>query len=187
MGARLKLLRKKNGWTLEALAQQTGLTKSYLSKIERGLSVPSIAAALKLAHALRIGVEQLFSEGGAETRMAVVRAAERTPIATTGSAASSVYEGIATELAHKRLLPFIVYPAMDFADSVFKEHDGEELMFVHRGKVEIAFPDRSVQLEAGDSLYFDAQTPHRLRSLGSKPAQVLVVVYDPETAEAAVR
>ncbi|MDZ4328674.1 MAG: helix-turn-helix transcriptional regulator, partial [Pseudomonas sp.] len=48
MSIRLKLLRKKLGVTLEALAEKSGMTKSYLSKVERGLNTPSIAAALKL-------------------------------------------------------------------------------------------------------------------------------------------
>lgn len=62
MSMRLKLLRKKLGVTLETLAEKTGLTKSYLSKVERGLNTPSIAAALKLAKALNVQVEELFSE-----------------------------------------------------------------------------------------------------------------------------
>ena len=47
MSIRLKVLRKKLGLTLETLAEKTAMTKSYLSKVERGLNTPSIAAALK--------------------------------------------------------------------------------------------------------------------------------------------
>ena len=43
MSIRLKLLRKKLGVTLETLAEKSGMTKSYLSKVERGLNTPSIA------------------------------------------------------------------------------------------------------------------------------------------------
>ena len=60
MSIRLKLLRKKLGITLEQLADKSGMTKSYLSKVERGLNTPSIAAALKLARALNVNVEELF-------------------------------------------------------------------------------------------------------------------------------
>ncbi|SDY35718.1 transcriptional regulator, XRE family with cupin sensor [Lysobacter sp. yr284] len=179
MAARLRSLRKKYGWTIEALAQQTGLTKSYLSKVERGLSVPSIAVALKLAHAFKIDVEQLFSdEAGERASYTVVRAGERTPIARSGKASKPAYEGIATQLSHKRLLPFMMYPPPDFATSEFKEHAGEELMFVHKGEVEVMLAGHSVLLGVGDSLYFDAQIPHRLRSTGGEQAQVLVVVHD---------
>ncbi|MFC5742752.1 helix-turn-helix domain-containing protein [Dyella tabacisoli] len=181
MAARLKLLRKKHGWTLEALAGQTGLTKSYLSKVERGLSVPSIAVALKLAHALRIDVEQLFSEKVGQQPITIVRAGERSPIAMTGKSDKPVYEGIATQLGHKMLLPFMMYPPKDFATSAFKEHAGEELLFVHKGKVEVDFAGKDVQLDVGDCAYFDARIPHRMRSIGRMQAEVLIVVYDDKT------
>ena len=45
MSTRLKLLRQQHGLSLEQLAQRSGLTKSYVSKVERGLSTPSIASA----------------------------------------------------------------------------------------------------------------------------------------------
>lgn len=59
MSTRLKLLRQQHGLSLEQLAQRSGLTKSYVSKVERGLSTPSIASALKLARALAVDVAQL--------------------------------------------------------------------------------------------------------------------------------
>ena len=44
MSVRIKLLRHQHGLSLEQLAQRSGLTKSYLSKVERGLCTPSISA-----------------------------------------------------------------------------------------------------------------------------------------------
>jgi transcriptional regulator with XRE-family HTH domain len=62
MSIRLKQLRRQKQWSLETLAEQTALTKSYLSKVERGLSVPSIAVALRLAREFGVNVEELFSD-----------------------------------------------------------------------------------------------------------------------------
>mgnify|MGYP006186936931 CR=1 FL=1 len=78
MSIRLKVLRKKLGLTLETLAEKTAMTKSYLSKVERGLNTPSIAAALKLARALNVNVEELFAEDQpAQARYSLVRRGER--------------------------------------------------------------------------------------------------------------
>ena len=52
MTLNLKFLRVQSGMTLEQLATDSGLTRSYLSKLERGLSSPSIGSALKIAKAL---------------------------------------------------------------------------------------------------------------------------------------
>ena len=174
MSIRLKLLRKKLGVTLEALAEKSGMTKSYLSKVERGLNTPSIAAALKLAKALNVKVEELFSEDSVSLdSYSLVRSHER-PDTSPG------YAVLAHQVSERSLLPFIIYPPPEFTDKTFKEHLGEEFLFVHEGQVEVDFMNERVILERGDALHFNAQKPHRLRSVGDVQAQLLVVVHSAE-------
>lgn len=175
MSVRLKLLRKQKGWSLEVLADQTGLTKSYLSKVERGLSVPSIAVALNLSKALEVDVEELFSAGASRSSITLTRAAERTPMGAPTRKEKSV-ETIAANVAPKRMQPFVVYPPKDFVTSAFKEHEGEEFLFVHKGSIEVEFPTETMLLHTGDSIYFNALIPHRTRSIGEIQAEILVVV-----------
>ena len=162
------------------MAEQAGLTKSYLSKIERGVSVPSIAVALKLSKALQVDVEQLFSDVHDRAAIAITRASERTPMGAPSSKQPRMVESIAADVAPKKLLPFIVYPPADFVASAFKEHEGEEFLFVHKGRIEIEFPNETVPLKTGDSIYFNALIPHRIRSVGAVQAEVLVVVSSDE-------
>ncbi|POM16951.1 HTH-type transcriptional regulator SutR [Burkholderia cepacia] len=179
MTIRLKLLRKQKGWTLDVLADETGLTKSYLSKVERGLSVPSIAVALKLSKALNVDVEQLFSESRNRELITVTRAGERTAMGAAADSHAHRFESIAAGVAPKKMLPFVVHPPHEFVASTFREHEGEEFLFVHKGRVEIEFPNETVQLKTGDSVYFNALIPHRTRSLGAAQAEILVIVsYD---------
>ncbi|KVD84596.1 DNA-binding protein [Burkholderia sp. ABCPW 14] len=180
MTIRLKLLRKQKGWTLDVLAEATGLTKSYLSKVERGISVPSIAVALKLSKALQVDVERLFSDSRDRELITVTRASERTSMGSGASARARTYESIAAGVAPKRLLPFIVHPPRDYVSSAFREHEGEEMLFVHKGSVEIEFPNETIKLKTGDSVYFNALIPHRMRSVGATQAEVLVVVSNEE-------
>ena len=53
---RLRTLRRQQSLSLEQLGERTGLTKSYLSKLERGLSEPSISTVLRLAEAYGVGL-----------------------------------------------------------------------------------------------------------------------------------
>ncbi|EJT83540.1 XRE family transcriptional regulator [Pseudomonas putida S11] len=97
MSIRLKLLRKKLGMTLELLADKTGMTKSYLSKVERGLNTPSIAAALKLARALNVNVEELFAEEQTgQNRYSLVRHGERQ--ALVGDGAGPGYSALTSQV-----------------------------------------------------------------------------------------
>lgn len=176
MSIRLKLLRKKLGMTLEMLAEKTGMTKSYLSKVERGLNTPSIAAALKLARALNVNVEELFAEEQVgQSRYSLVRHGERQ--ALVGDGQGPGYAALTSQVGQRSLLPFLIQPPNEFSDPTFKEHLGEEFLFVHAGQVEVDFMNERVLLEQGDALHFNAQTPHRLRSVGAQPAQLLVVVH----------
>ena len=63
-----------------------------------------------------------------------------------------------------------------FIDKRLFEHDGEELMFVLSGNVEVEVSGKFYRLSEGDTLYFDAHLSHRSRSLGKKYAEVLIVV-----------
>ncbi|CAM3024500.1 XRE family transcriptional regulator [Prescottella defluvii] len=164
--------------TLEALAESTGLTKSYLSKVERGISTPSIAVALKIARALDADVGQLFSDGLDTDTMAVERHDERMP-ADDGPGAA-VYDPIAARMVGKAMQPFIVHPTTEHGAD-YMEHPGEEFIFVTKGTVEVSIPNQVITLDQGDSLYFDANTPHRVRSVSPARAELVVVVHDKDT------
>ncbi|MCD2153266.1 XRE family transcriptional regulator [Rhodococcus sp. IEGM 1406] len=176
MAAFLRTHRRRAGLTLEGLAEQTGLTKSYLSKVERGISTPSIAVALKIARVLDADVGQLFSDSMEGNAMTIVRAKDRV-IDPASSVQSSVYDPIAPSMVGKAMQPFVVHPASAMGPK-FMDHTGEEFVFVHSGSVEFEIPGQTMHLDAGDSLYFDANTPHRMRSVSADRAVVLVVVYD---------
>lgn len=179
MSLRLKQLRRQKNWSLETLAEQTGLTKSYLSKVERGLSVPSIAVAIKLARELGADVEELFSDQASTTDIAITRVSERTAVAHPGADKHAV-RSIASGAFAKHMLPFVVYPTAEFSASAFKEHEGDEFLFVHAGTIEVAFPAVTYQLETGDSLYFNALVPHKMRTTGPVQAEVLIVLSHDE-------
>lgn len=166
MTALLRAVRKQRGLTLEALAQQTGLTKSYLSKIERRRSTPSIAVALKVAKALDVDVGRLFSEEAAHEKITVERAA---------NAQGGRYRVLASSLLGKSMSPFVVRPTEQPADDPHPEHTGQEFLFVHAGTVELDYGDQTFTLGPGDSAYFDASIGHQVRAVGAEPAEVVVV------------
>lgn len=168
MTALLRTVRKQRGLTLEGLAEQTGLTKSYLSKIERRRSTPSIAVALKVARALDVDVAQLFAERSDEEKIAIDRAVDR-------RAGNQRYRAIAAGLLGKSMAPFVVQPTGDVTADPHPVHSGQEFVFVHAGVVELEYGDQTVQLATGDSAYFDAAISHRIRAVGTGRTEVVVV------------
>jgi transcriptional regulator with XRE-family HTH domain len=175
--ARLSALRTLNGLSLEELARRAGLTKSYLSKLERGVSQPSIATVLKLAKAFGVSSDKLLSQAPQGDDVVLVRKGERVPFSRVEGRAGYAYEAIAAHRVDKAMTPFVMRPPLrSLAKADLVTHAGEELVFVISGEMEIVFADRSITLQAGDSVYFDASIPHRSRSLGKVVAEALVVV-----------
>ncbi|MFD1831257.1 helix-turn-helix domain-containing protein [Streptomyces desertarenae] len=174
---RVRQLRKERLMTLEALAERAGVTKSYLSKVERGQSVPSIAVSASLAKALDVPLDTLFADAEELAEVTVTRAGERQPL-TSDREPGTRYEGIALQAGSKRMTPFMLHPPHDTGPVPFRDHPGEEFLFVHRGRAELIFPSRTVTLETGDSAYFKATTPHKVRSLGAERAALLLLVAD---------
>lgn len=166
MTALLRAVRRERGLTLEGLAAATGLTKSYLSKVERGLSTPSIAVALKVARALDVDVGRLFSDEAASEKIAVDRA---------GRQPGERYRALGAALLGKSMSPFVVRPIEHAADDPHPVHAGQEFVFVHSGAVELDYGDTTLSLGTGDSAYFDAAIGHTLRAVGGEPAEVVVV------------
>ncbi len=184
MMLQIRPLRRQLGLSLQALAEASGLTRSYLSKVERGLCVPSIAAALKIAAAMGVDVAHLFGDVATHAPVTVVRRTDRLRLERSGAEGANVLEALAAEVGAKRMLPFIVEPSLAFAHGPqVSGHAGEEFLFVLKGRIEIAFPDRVESLGAGDAVYFDAWVPHRLRSVGRIQASALVVIADAETRD----
>lgn len=171
MTALLRAVRRQRGLTLERLAEQTGLTKSYLSKIERRQSTPSIAVALKVARALNVDVGRLFSDEAAEEKITVDRAEDR------GGADGQRYRALASALLGKSMSPFVVRPTDNLADDPRPEHAGQEFVFVHAGTVELDYGDQTITLGIGDSAYFDASVGHKFRAVGAERAEVVVVAH----------
>ncbi|MCV7380168.1 DNA-binding protein [Mycobacterium alsense] len=167
MTALLRAVRRQRGLTLEQLAEQSGLTKSYLSKIERRQCTPSIAVALRVARALDVDVGRLFSDDAAAEKITVDRA--------PGGRGGERYRALASSLLGKSMSPFVVRPTGNPADDPHPEHAGQEFVFVHAGRVELEYGDQTLTLGAGDSAYFDATVSHKLRAVGAERAEVVVV------------
>ncbi|HEU4361411.1 MAG TPA: XRE family transcriptional regulator [Mycobacterium sp.] len=171
MTALLRTVRRQRGLTLEGLAELTGLTKSYLSKIERRRSTPSIAVAMRVARALDVDVAQLFSERSDQEKLAIDRAADR-------RADRQRYRAMAAGLLGKLMSPFVVEPTGQYSGDPHLVHTGQEFVFVHAGVIELEYGDQTLTLAAGDSAYFDASISHRIRAVGDSPSEVVVVTTD---------
>jgi transcriptional regulator with XRE-family HTH domain len=170
---RLRPLRRARALTLEDLAKRTGLTKSYLSKVERGTAGCSIATAFKLARAFDFNVGELFGLDAASQDYAVVRKEQRKSFSRKGQTVEAIAPGLNRSLfqafvMHPRRSPGRLPPRV--------RHSGQELIFVLKGSMAVSFPHDTIKLSEGDSLVFNGELPHQIFSIGAHAARALVVI-----------
>jgi len=184
LGEHLKALRAARGMTLERLAAATGLTKSYLSKIQNSRKLPPIATLSRIAQALGTGIGSFFGDIlEAREGASVVRKDERLPVVRGGTAFGYDYVSLAHKRLSKRMEPFVFTFPSKIDRHVFFDHGGEEFVFILSGRVVFQVGDERHTLEEGDSIYFDAAIPHRGWSVGRDDARALVVVHATERSE----
>lgn len=184
LGQRIAALRAEVGFTLDRLAVEAGFTKGYLSKIENSKVIPPIGTLVKIAQVLNTDLANLFGNDmpdvANDEAICIVRSWEGETAVRGGSSFGYDYVALAHKRHHKKMEPFImVFPSEVDKDIRF-EHEGEEFMFILSGKVEfeaeIGGRMKTWVLSAGDSAYFDAEIPHRGRSLRGE-SRALVVIY----------
>jgi len=177
LGARVRELRKEQGWTLEQAARQAGLARSTLSKIENGQMSPTYDALKKLATGLRISVPQLFTPPVRDQvtgRMSLTRLGEGQAQAT----ATYEHELLAETLTRKRMLPYrarVRARRMEEFDG-WVRHDGEEFLYVLTGMIRLYTEFyEPVEMRRGDSAYYDAAMGHNVVSVSPEDATILWV------------
>ncbi len=172
MSATLRVLRVQSGLTLEDLASVTNLTRSYLSKIERGISTPSISSALRIARALDVPIESLFDADQTVEPVSIIRSRGARDENRKGT-----LQLAAGASPQRHMLAFVSHP--DDTKSPANptgHHEGEELIYVLAGTIELKLVNRIEVLEIGDCAHFDSTVPHKISSLSGPDAKVLIVV-----------
>ena len=181
LAARVRELRKSRGWTLEQAANQAGLARSTLSKIENGQMSPTWEALKKVATGLEISVPQLFTApktGQVNGRRTITKAGEGEAHIT----ATYEHELLAGALTTKRMLP---YRARVRARSMedfegWVRHDGEEFLLVLTGAIQLYTEFyEPVEMRRGDSAYYDASMGHNVVSVSDEDATILWVTSLP--------
>lgn len=171
VGARVRSLRRERGLTIEQLAAATGLTKGFISQLERDRTAPSLASIARICEALGVRLSHIF-EG--EPAPALVRRHERPrvdrPLLSQSHLLSSRdeerFQAIESEIA----------PGAGAGDELDSLPGEMEFVYVLAGSLELQVGDETHVLEEGDALTYPLSKPHTWRN-GSKtePARVLWV------------
>jgi transcriptional regulator with XRE-family HTH domain len=173
LGRRIRQIRTDRGLSLASLASKVGVTRSFVSGIERGVSYPSILVLREIAAALDVPVFMLFT--GGESSGVVVRPGERKRIQPPSSPVS--YELLSPDLQRK--IEMIIMRLESGSESVSGAHEGEEVSFLLQGHVVVTVGDADYEMNAGDTIYFTSGLPHKVRSLDAGESIMIAAITPP--------
>ncbi|MFO7690523.1 MAG: XRE family transcriptional regulator [Cryobacterium sp.] len=155
IGNRLRAARRAQQYTIDQLAVATGLTKGFISRIERDMTSPSVATLVALCEVLNVSIGDLFtsSVGGLVT-------AENAPNINLGGVGAN--ERLLTPRREGRVqvVRSTVVPGGAGGDKLYTVNSPVDVVHVLSGSLVVQFSDRTWQLAPGDSLTFDGREPH---------------------------
>ena len=175
MGGRIRKRRLQLGMTLHDLADACGVTKSFLSQIERDRNSPSIATLRSIAMALEVPMFYFFQSE--QTMAPVVRLSERRVV--TFQKTGVKYEFLTPDLQRSiEMLELRLKPGQHTGTRPLS-HEGEECAVVIQGTIDVEVAGTTYRLEAGDSIYIGALQPHRTHNPGKETAVLISAITPP--------
>ncbi len=186
LGSTLREIRQNHGLTIADVAEQIGISRGMLSKIENAQTATSLETIAKLSSALGISLSTLFRNYNTPVGSAqLVKQGEGMQVVRRGTKRGHTYHLLAYDQGPaKRFEPFLI--TMNDASEVFPtfEHPGIEFIHILEGVLEYRHGQSTYRLEPGDSLTFRGDVPHGPETLIELPIRFLAIIYYSPLGEA---
>jgi transcriptional regulator with XRE-family HTH domain len=177
LSQRIKSRRLELNLSLEEAAGAAQQTRSWLSKVENFRITPSLPALARVAEALNTSLASLVEGLDKKPKLVHTTKKQRRLIERDPRNSNIRYYALTTGRPSRRMDPFLLEIPAGGGRTVSRPHEGEEFLLVLRGKLTMEYDGESIALAEGDSLYFDAEAPHRLHNPHSTAAEVLCVFH----------
>lgn len=171
IGTRLRTARKLRGLTLDQVAQSAGLTKSFVSRLERDDASPSVASLVSVCDVLGLRVGELFDP----PNTSVIRAGDGRLINFGGAGAVERLLTPGTQNALE-VIHSVIEPGGNGGDELYALACEAECVYVLAGTVEVVLEGHAETLRAGDAMTFPGSSPHTWRNPHDHACEVLWIL-----------
>lgn len=176
IGERLRGLRETLNIPAEEIAQLCDITREHYLKIEKGEADPSVYRLSKISKRYGISLDVLlFGEDPLMSTYFLTRKGKGLSIERRKD---YTYQSLASGFQGRKVDPFMVRVDPLPEDKEFRKnsHDGQEFDIVVEGQLEITIGEKTMVLNSGDSIYFDARQPHCMHALNEEPVTFLCII-----------
>ncbi len=175
---KIRSLRQARNLTLHEVAERAEVSKSLLSKVENGRTVPSLPVLVAVIQSLEVDMSSFFEDIGFGRGLHLPyihqRAADYQPFERERAQGFS-YRHVLNQSLQDITLEVVILDLQPGSQRELLTTDGFEYKYVLRGEVEYQIGESTVTLETGDSLFFNGRVPHVPINRGAEVASMLVV------------
>jgi transcriptional regulator with XRE-family HTH domain len=175
IGDKIKQRRTELNMSLRDLAAQSDLTASYISQVERKVSVPSIESLRKISKALHVPTFYFFLEN--DSPSPVVRRADRRKLTLPKS--NLTYELLTPNLNRKMEIVLAELKPGRGDVQLVHHANTEECILVLEGQLEVVIAGDTYILDTGDSVYFEGALLQKIAQHGTETVRYLSVITPP--------
>lgn len=180
IGERVRQERQARRWTLDQLAEASGVSRRMLVKVEQGAANPSVGTVLRLSDALGVGLPALI-EVARPKPVKVTRSGEGAQLWSSAAGGRGVLVAGTERPGVVELWDWALGPG-DRHGSEAHSVGTKELLHVHQGTISVEIESQSVTLGTGDALAFPGDVPHAYANPKKRPAKFTLAVFEPGVA-----
>lgn len=177
IGLRVRHERQARGWTLDQLAEVSGLSRRSIINVEQGAANPSVGSLLRISDALGVGLPALV-EPPRSSSITITPSGSGATL-WTGDAGGRGLLVAGTEPPDVvELWDWTLGPG-DRHDSGAHSKGTRELIHVHKGRILVDVGGETVTLGVGDAVSFRGDLPHAYSNVTSRGARFALTVFEP--------
>lgn len=162
LGRKIRALRQRLKRTLDDTATAAGISKPFLSQVERGMASPSLTSLSGIARSLGVTV-QYFLDTPSEERT-ICRSGNQKFFCVTKS--SNLLARITNSTQVSKMESILVRMPPRRPCSEVTTHAGEEFIYIVEGQLSLTLEERKFELQAGDSAHYESTLPHSWENIG---------------------
>ncbi len=172
---RIKALRDLEEVSIEEMAKLTEKTVEDYEQYEKGEKEFSFSFLFSIANRLGVDITELIT--GENARLHKYVCVKKNKGLKMERRKQYKYQHLASVFKDRNMEPFVVTVEPKDVEAVLKHsHDGQELNYIIEGSLTMYMGDSEFLMQEGDSIYFDAQTPHAMKAENGKPCRFLAII-----------
>ncbi|MBD1399289.1 helix-turn-helix domain-containing protein [Pelovirga terrestris] len=173
VGKKLKEIRLKQNMTIQMLAEKSQVSSNMISRIERGLTTPSVEILMRLATVFDKSINYFVEDVSTSHEVVFTRPGDRDKTVYDDEYNMHT-ESFTSRLRDPQFMSFYCTVKKGGQSGVKNMyHPGDELIYILEGQLRMTIVDEEFILTRGDSLCFKSHLPHRWENCGDADAKVI--------------